>query len=236
MNILQARSTKIILVKHEQIPIYKLLSPKYVEDVSKLNHFSGASMLQDQTGNVVAIGLNNGLYNANDGKEIVINNLTIESRKINFRIEEVTGYADEYYLFIKKYLSGLSNNLQDDFLMPVISVDETELISNLNFSAQSLFSENLYNQMTENMLNTASVASNNLSKARLGGIQINFQIDYEPVDFALFADSRINVNRKEFTIQIATGYGVNDKVYFSKAPLNTDTHLKILADLEDALI
>lgn len=235
MNILQSRSSRVVLVRQDQIPLNKLLNPKYVEETGKLNLFGNMNLLQDQAGNLIGLNLSNGLYKANDGKEIVVSNLTIESRKIQFKIESITIYADEYYHFLRKYLSSLSDSTDKEFLTPVISVDETEIMSNLKFPPNKLFSAVLYEQLTENLISKASDTSNNLAKARLGGMLITFMIDYEPLDFALLADSRINFARKEFIIQIATGYGLSDNVYSSKAPLNTEMHSQLLIDLENAI-
>jgi len=235
MKILQSRSTKIILVRQNQIPINKLLSPKYVDELRNLFRFGGATLLQDPATTMSGINYTNGLYKSDDGKEIAIQSLTVEARKIGLQLEGASSYADEFYDVIKKFLSNLVEIEQEDLLIPVIAVDETELISELKFSAHKLFSNTLYSLMSENLLNKASDASGNLAKARLGGVSAVFQIDYEPLDFSLFADSRINIARKEFAIQIATGYSVKDNVFATKAPLSTPTHIELLRDMEDSL-
>lgn len=235
MKILQSHSTKIILVKQNQVPINKLLSPKYIEELRNLFRFGGATTLQDPTTNLSGITYNNGLYKTGEGKEITIPNLTIENRKISFQLEGSSSEGEIIYSVLKKFLSDLVEHEQEALLSPVITVDETEMISELQFSAQRLFSGALYGCVTENLLNKASEASSNLAKARLGNVAAHFQIDYEPIDFAHIADSRININRKEFVIQIAAGYGVNDNIFATKAPLSTDSHMELLKDLEKAL-
>jgi hypothetical protein len=235
MKILKSHSTKIVLVKQNQIPISKTLSPKYIEEFRNLFRFGGATLLQDPSTNMSGVTFTNGLYKTVEGKEISIHSLTIENRKINFEIEGSSKDGEAIYSVIKKFLSDLVDIEQEGLLNPVISVDETELISQLQFSAPQLFSSTLYNQMSENLLNKASFAANDLAKARLGNVAVQFQLDYEPADFALFADSRINISRKEFVIQVAAGYGVNDNIFATKAPLNTDLHVQFLEDLEKAI-
>jgi len=235
MKLLQSHSTKIILVKQNQVPINKVLSPKYVEELRNLFRFGGATLLQDPTTNMSGVTYTNGLYKTSEGKEISIPSLTIEARKIGFQLDGSSGEGDIVYSVLKKFLSDLVEIGQEALLSPVITVDETEILSQLQFSAHKLFSTTLFSHMSENLLNKASETSNNLAKAKLGNVSAHFQIDYEPVDFALFADSRININRKEFVIQIAAGYGINDNVFATKAPLRTDLHMELLQDLEKAL-
>lgn len=233
MKILRSRSTKIVLVKQNQIPITKAANTKYVNDLVKIHSFAAVNQLQDPaTGNLLGINFNNGLYVTESGREISIENLTIESRKINIQVESSSESADAFYDIVKKYLFNLAEITQEDFLVPVVAVDETELISELQFFPHDLFSKLLYEQISDNLL---TKASNEIANARLGTAAISFALDYDPIDFALVSDNRLNITRKEFGIQVAAGYGVEDRVYASKAPLSTEKHIQFLEDLERIL-
>ncbi|MBN2117906.1 MAG: hypothetical protein JW730_15120 [Anaerolineales bacterium] len=231
MKLLRSESTKIVLVRQNQIPIVKIANPKYVNDLVKLYSFAAVNQLQDPgTGNF-GINFNNGIYVV-DGKEIAIEGLTIETRKIIIQMEGSSEDAEAFYNIVKKYLSDLVEIHQEDLLVPVIVVDETVLISELKFSPHKLFSNILYNQVSENLL---ARASNEISTTRLGNLALTFHLDYEPIDFPLLADNRLSLSRKEFSIQVAPGYGVNDRVFITKAPLNTNNHIEFLKDLETVL-
>lgn len=232
MKIIYLRSSKIFLVKHNQIPFSKLMNVKYIEAFRKIFGFNDVLPQQDVNNGELSLIFGSGLFTSKDGREIVIMKMNIESRKIVVDVIGASTYLDEIYQVVKEALASFVEELEDGFLTPLVVAQETEMVSQLDFSPMKLFPSVL---MKKIMPDTLEMASGELAKAHIGTMQAVFQIDYEILDQKILRDGRITLTRKELIIQTANGRSFEEKAFASKAPLSSDDHIKFLESLEKAL-
>jgi hypothetical protein len=85
MKILETKSSRVILFKHNQIPFHKFSHPNFLGAFNKEFKFAQINpYAQDPSTNELAgISLNNGIFKAKDGKELPILTLNVEQRKMN---------------------------------------------------------------------------------------------------------------------------------------------------------
>jgi len=231
MNILSNIITQIILVHFKEIPLLRLSHRKTLERFSKKFEFNSVDVVQDPNENVVAVQCRNGIYKDLDGNEISIQRLTIEERKILYMILGTSEQADHFYNQLTKYLFQLSTTKVDSFMKPIIKSEESEITCQLDFSAERLFPQRLVSFVNDNL---PKEAESEYANALIQPWGISFQMDFRAKDNSL-NDYRISLARKEFVLSPEVGYGLTEKVFYSKAPFDTFTHIKLLSKLEDTL-
>lgn len=233
MELIDTKFTYIVLVHHYEIPILKLASGKNLQKFATSFNFQQADAVQDgNTGNVGAILFRFGVFRSSDGKDITINRLNIEIRKILFEIDASSQYAEEIYREVKSLLADYADTDKEDFLEPIVIADESQLIVKLNFSIDRLIAPK-YLGFVQKFL--PDLARSEYADAKITPSKVEFTIEYDEKNRHL-RDRRITLSRKEFSVQPAIGYLLDEQIYFSKAPFDTYAHIQLLSDLEEAMM
>jgi hypothetical protein len=232
MDIIKAKTSLAILVHHYQIPLAKLTSGKNLEIFSTLFNFQQTEGMQDANkDNIIGVQFRLGTFNANDDRDIVINKLVIEERKIVIDIEGASQYADELFKEIVSIFSEWELNKEPGFLEPIIQAYDSEIIAGLDFHISKLIAPSLLNFLDK----VADSAKSELADARILPAALSFLIDYETKSRDL-SDHRISLSRKEFSIQPAVGSPLDEQTYLSRAPFETQVHINLLKELESVFI
>lgn len=230
MEILKHKSTQIILLPHQQLPFVELANRKHVEAFAARYGFNDGVTLQDQNGDTTGLLFNNGLYLI-DTKEISFTRLIIEERKVTITFEGPTVCAERIWLEIRESLKDLVDTEDDNFLTPVLVSNESEIMSHLDFQGNKLYSKSLYAFLQKDLV---EVSSSDNAVANLGTMTVSFAIDYIPEN-KMLNDRRINLVRKDFSLQTAVGYPADEQIYISKGPISSDIHIELLQKLEEKL-
>ncbi len=231
MKILNQKISQIVLLQHDQLPFLKLLNTKNVSTLVSKYRFSGFQPVQDTDGNIVGINFGAGLFLTDQKTELAIARLAIEARRIIIEVEGTSADAVAFFRELRTFLAELAASNDENFLKPILVAEESEITASLNFPADKLISPNFYNFVQANVI---AQGSNELAKASLGSITTSFQIDYTPNDDSL-SKRRITLNRKDFLLQSAIGHPLSDRVFQSKAPFDTKTHIELLSDIEKSI-
>ena len=220
---------QVYLLRFDEVPLLKLLHPAGLQPLSALFGFAQAGVVQDQSGTPV-INLQLGAFREGD-IELPILRLAIEERRILLDLEGTSDQADKVIARLAEHLRVLSGRADDAFLRPVVKAQESEVVSRLNFQWDQLLSRQL-TDFVARYLHTATKSEHATSSAKLG--QIMFVIQYETEGLAL-DDQRVLLSRKEFIIAPRPGYLPTERVYYSKAPVDTSSHTALLHHLESLL-
>ena len=81
----------------------------------------------------------------------------------------------------------------------------------------------------------AREASSEVAGAEVRPVSLQFEVRYLVSDKSL-SEQRINLVPKELSVGPRKGTTLADQVYYSKAPFDTDTHVKLLEELERTIL
>ena len=231
MEILSTKIKHITLVHHNEIPLIKLISGKNLSDFAELFGFRESGAVQDPTGNVIGAQFRFGIFLNKDGHEFAINRLMIEERKIQVDLEGRSDFANEFYSHIVNSLVKLSETTDSSTIQPIVVAYESELIARLDFIVYQLLAPDFLAFVNSTVSNKATSEQ---AVARVTPSSIKFLIDYSVEDNYL-TDHGILLSRKEFSVQPAIGHPIDEQIFYSKAPFDTDTHINILEELEASI-
>ena len=226
MEIQRTTIHQVYLLRLDEVPLLKLLHPAGLQPLSALFGFGQAGVVQDQSGTPV-INLQLGAFREGE-LELPILRLAIEDRRILLDLEGPSDQADKVFARLAEHLRVLSGRADDAFLRPIVKAQESEVVCRLSFQWDRLLSHRLTDFVARN-LHEATGSKHAASSAKLG--QIMFVIQYETEGLAL-DDQRVSLSRKEFIIAPRPGYLPTERVYYSKAPVDTSSHLALLHELD----
>ncbi len=232
MNVLNQRINQIILVHHNEIPLVKIASGPNLLKIANTLQFNKKEVLQDgNTGNVLSIQLNLGLFSSEDDREIAIKKLVLEERRILIEVEGSSSDADQFFNKLKHLIDEIGENFSEDFLTPIIKSEESEIVLNLGFPISKLINPTYLEFVRSKIPQKAKME---YADTRVTPFTLTFQVDYDVKDTSI-SEHRIGLSRKEFSVQPAIGYPIDEQIYYSRAPFSTEVHLDILRELENFL-
>ncbi|MGA2505509.1 MAG: hypothetical protein ABSG01_15615 [Anaerolineales bacterium] len=207
----------------------KLVHPAGTQILQKLFGFSQVSLSQNAQGTPI-VTYQFGTFHQ-EAREIPITRLVVEDRRILLDVEDEMIYADAVYLKLVEELKVLSGSIAIDYLAPKVKAQESEIVTHLNFPADRLISSQLYDFINNTLqpMTTSDIAT---SAINFG--QIVLIVQFKSLDSAL-EKSSITLNPKEFIIAPRPGIPVEEQIYITKAPIDTERHKELLIALENAL-
>jgi hypothetical protein len=234
MNILKQKASQIILVQHNQIPFLQLLNAKNVQDFITKFKFTGGNPVQDANGTIQGLAFNIGLLDTGSGQEVPIVQIVIEVRRMILEIEGSSSDLAILFGQIRDFLREIAKSDEEDFLEPIVVSNDSEIIVHLEFAFDRLINPKLHDFVRDDILSEAAQQFEQLAETSLDAVNLNFQIHYRAKDNSL-NERRISLSRKEFFIQSAIGYPLSDCNYYSKAPMDSETHIQTLQKLEELM-
>lgn len=230
MEIIQTKINQILLMKFDEIPLKKLIQRNFLQGLTELFDLQEANVAHSPEGVLLIVG-ERGSYHSN-GNNFPIDRLILEERRIQLvGIEGTSNEANNLMVSLKEYLSEVSGVSKPRFLKPVVKAEDSEIIARLEFPYHKLIAPAFLDFVNSEMVDRSS---SDIADAELKLNQLAFSVNYQVMDKS-FNDYRISLSRKEFRLEPRKGYPLSDQVYYSKAPLDTDTHITILTELEKVL-
>lgn len=109
--------------------------------------------------------------------------------------------------------------------------ETTQCVATLDFVFSALFNDAFIEFLNEKV---EQKACNNLAKASVRPLATAAEITYEITEKALI-DNKISMNPKQFNIAPRPGAPLDAKKYVISSPFDSDTHLKLIAELNRAI-
>jgi hypothetical protein len=229
MEIKNKHIHQVYLVKVDEIPMPKILLPGGIQAISSLFGFGKANVVQDQIGNAV-VNFQFGGFRI-EAHEIPIMGLVLEGRRILLDVDSDTPDADSVFQKLIEILRSISGRNDTDYLSPIVKAQESEIVAYIDFPADSLYPSQIGKFIAE-QLQPATMSK--LASSSINIDLISFLVEYTPVDRTL-DDFKIGMDRKEFILAPRAGVPLKERIYYSKAPVDTATHIKLLQSIESLL-
>ena len=162
------------------------------------------------------------------GKIVAINRISIEPRRVLLEVAGTSQEANQIYtLLLKSIESATCTNLAK-LETPLILSETTQCVATLDFPFDSLldssFAEFIYGRVTK-------VATSNIARASIRPALAEFEISYD-VKAQTVIKNKITLSPKRLTIAPRANTPIEERRYFISSPFDSDTHLKLIRDLE----
>lgn len=217
MSVNQSRIFQI-----DEIPYFQLETHTALEEIISKFKFRG-----DSSGKNNNLRFTKGEFKVDDDIKPIVE-LEIEQTKIRFTI---IGDSNDGNLFYKE-LETLINKYKDNHsIEPVICVQQTACSISLDLEYKNFFSNKLNRFLETNLIKETSF---DYAKSYLKGFRLNFEIGYE-IQESIVKEKGVSIVPKYFAVEPRESTKMEEHVYFTTSPTDSETHLKLVNEFEKAL-
>jgi len=160
-----------------------------------------------------------------DDESILINSLNFDERKIVFIIEAPSDKADKAFNIIGEELRDIDRYKNFSASNYLVKTEETECTVHLNIDYHRFFSRQFISFIKKSV---AKHSEQPLRKLALKSLC--FEISFE--QRKTLEDVRISIVPKPFTIEPRFATREEDKIFYTRSPYDSETHLRLLKELE----
>jgi hypothetical protein len=173
----------------------------------------------------MGVGFAGGVY---EPGSVVIESLLIEARKIAVKIQGRSEIAAGVFKTVADKLMHFNGGVR---LEELVCTHETGAVVVLNFPFDRVFSDKFLS-----FLRNAAVhhTKNEWSQNFILPLNLKFSVRYKVTDDALIK-SGVSLSSKELAIEPRVQSSADDRLYWTASPTDTETHFKMIEDLENAL-
>ncbi|MDP2277845.1 MAG: hypothetical protein Q8K51_06445 [Nitrospirota bacterium] len=218
------------LFEMDVIPFRALITASNLSVFTSQFLFKGIELGEDEKNNVTAIKMQTGEFKIED-KVYPIEALIIERRSITFKIYATSSVAETFYNSIAEKISNAdtSNFFHKD--KHLIKTMETSCVVTLDFNHKDIFAKRLNVFLNKRAKEICSSAIGDVGKVTISPRSITFIVDYTVTDENLL-NNKINITSKALTIEPRVGISLGEKRFYTVSPTDSDTHLKLLKEVE----
>lgn len=216
-----------MMFESDTIPFVKLATATGLQTFTKPFNFKNIELAEDADKNVTEIRLTTGEYKF-DSTSYPISIITIDRRSIGFNVFADSKIAEKLLVKIVELLSLLDPEFQHR--KPSLSSIQTQCIVTLDFDVMDIFSRkvpvflnNVKNAVTSNY---GDMFEDVAIKPKTMRFEVTFKPGQELVDKTL------SIAAKSLVIEPREGTTLNQKIYYTLSPTDTDTHLRLLKQFE----
>jgi hypothetical protein len=231
-NITDLRVTQIRVFAPDIIPMRQLMTEtvflkvkdrfKFAVAQPSIQQISPDSLVGSET-----LGFAFGEF-LDDKNRVVIDNITIEPRKIGMRVSGTSTQADKVYDVLKTLISDFDQDKKFVKSKPIVKTDESSCSATLNIDLYDYLSGAAQSFLKNTLPKfTSWEQADSLVMPPRVGVKINYQIKDKSI-----TDHGISLSPKEFVIEVRVGTPVEEQRFFTSSPTDTETHLKLLKEFE----
>jgi hypothetical protein len=207
------------------VPLLKLALPDNGKRIQSLFDFQALEPLEQQ-GLYAGISFNGGTFKG-DSWSTIIEFVRIEARRIAVKIEGRSSVATSVFNAIANELRELNGGYE---LKEILCTHETSTSAVLDFP----FDHVLSHEFVSFLESSKKYLKNPWSETIILPRNLKFSIRYKVTDDALFK-SNITLASKELTIEPREYSSPDEKLYLIQSPTDTETHFKLIEELEKGI-
>jgi hypothetical protein len=162
-----------------------------------------------------------------DSKLVIINKIEVDHRRIIVDIDGTSEQANKVYESFLVAIAGVSNSDLGALRVPILLAEMTQCVLTLDFSFEALFNSAFVTFLKQKV---KKEASSSLAMASVRPFAAAAEITYDIVDNILI-DNKITMSPKQFSITPRPGAPLNARKFVVSSPFDSDTHLKLIKEL-----
>jgi hypothetical protein len=218
-------TTQIRLFPPDVIPLMKIPIPQNGKKIQSLFDFQVLEPIEDQ-GIFSGISFNGGTLKGDPSA--IIDFVRIEGRRIAVKVHGTSDLATSVFDAVANELQELNNGQQ---IREIVCTHETATSVVLSFPFDRVLSNEFVSFLNKSANN---YTKNQWAENLILPASLKFAVRYRVTDDALIK-SNITLSPKALTIEPRAQSSPEEKLYWVVSPTDTDTHFKLIEDLERAL-
>lgn len=221
---------QIQIFKNDEVPFWRLCQPSPIEALRSIFNFNEMEVGLSSPPARPALTAQMGSF-VEGSLRAPIMRLVVEDRRVLLDIEGNSDDAEKVLSRLRTFLIELSENQDPEFLTPIISTQESEVIARLEIDPDDLIAPFLRKFMQSQATTDVQYS---FAKGTIALAQVVFDVNYRE-EGTVLDDRRVTLSRKQFLIGPREGFRPEERMYYSKAPISTQAHLRLLKGLEGQL-
>lgn len=217
--------TQFRIFPPDLIPFLMIVTPSAANIIQQVMGFRSVG----RNAEIAEVIFQEGSFKISDDKPtIVVTEMRINERRVIIQVEGNSGTANQAYSLLREICSRFGDRFRD--AEPTLLTEETKSVVELEFDWSSL-------------LNPALVAVANDFAAGHAGSLVQQYIKSVSVQVVIgtriaeeLTEAGIVATDKPLVIEPRTDVPLSERVYFTRSPSDSETHLALIRDLEARLI
>ena len=229
-NITDLTVTQIRIFQVDVVPLGMIMTKSCVEKIREALSIGEVEVRPFLEGKDIMVFHRGEL--TREKRVIVVKKIEVDPRRVIVEVEGPSKDGNEVYETFLSAVAAVANVDLESLRAPLLVVETTQSIVNLDFTFDSLFSNAFIKFLNSRV---EKEASSNVARASVRPLAATIEIRYEIKDKALI-DNKITMNPKQFNIAPRPGAPLDAKKYLISSPFDSDTHLKLIRELNKAIL
>lgn len=167
-----------------------------------------------------------------DNELVVINKVEVEPRRIIIEVAGTSKAANKVYELFMSSLTDLTNIDLGSLQSPLLLAETTRCVVTLDFTFEELFNRSFVEFLNKKVKQEATnAAAEGLVRPLAAIAEISYRVKGEAL-----VNNKISMNPKQLTIAPRPGAPLDDKKYVISSPFNSDTHIKLIEELNKVIV
>ncbi len=162
---------------------------------------------------------------------VVINKVEVDPRRIIIEVAGTSKAGNKVYELFMSSLTALTNLDLESLRSPLLLAETTRCVVTLDFAFEELFNHSFTEFLNDRV---EKAATNNVVEGLVRPLAAITEITYQIKDEAL-VKNKISMNPKQLTIAPRPGAPLDERKYIISSPFNSDTHMKLIEELNKAI-
>lgn len=229
MNIIEMSTIQVRILAQDTIPYHVLLRPdrvKLLVDHFKFQNHEIPFPVYEQ-GAPRVLNLLSGEVKLNDKRNIIIENLFFENRKVQMKVKGSTDDINATFSALFAFFEEILDGFKFDDSKIILQTDQSESIAQLDIEFMSLFSPKFRKFLRMNIPRKMEYKVEIMMPRRL-----SFELSFEqPIKYRAH---NLSLMPKNFTLEPRATTTLEDKMFFTASPCPSDVHIELIKEFEEA--
>jgi hypothetical protein len=229
-NIVDLVVNQIRIFPVDVVPLGLINTKSCVESIKNTLSISEVGVLPSVDGKDVIVFRKGELKENNE--LVVINKVEVDPRRIIIEVAGSSKAGNKVYELFVSSLTALTDLDLENLHSPLLLAETTRCVATLDFTFEELFNHSFTEFLNKRV---EKEATNDAAEGSVRPLAAIAEISYRIKDESLVSN-RISMNPKQFTIAPRPGAPLDEKRYVISSPFNSDTHIKLIKELNKAIV